>query len=64
MSDNMNNNREIIYSDEDLKALRKTLKEVKKLNFNEENVKDIKVKQKAKRKVAKKYNKNEKDRPI
>ena len=48
----MNNNKKIIYSDEDLKALRKTLKEVKKLNFNEENVKDIKVKQKAKRKVA------------
>ena len=48
----MNNNKKIIYSDEDLKALRKTLKKVKKLNFNEENVKDIKVKQKAKRKVA------------
>ena len=48
----MNNNKKIIYSDEDLKALRKTLKEVKKLNFNHENVKDVKVKQKAKRKVA------------
>lgn len=52
MSDNMNNSKKIIYSDEDLKALRKTLKEVKKLNFNHENVKDIKVKQKSKRKVA------------
>ena len=35
MSDNMNNNKKIIYSDEDLKALKKTLKEVKKLNFNQ-----------------------------
>ena len=52
MSDNMNNNKKIIYSDEDLKALRKTLKEVKKLNFNHENVKDVKAKQKSKRKVA------------
>ena len=52
MSDNMNNSKKIKYSDEDLKALRKTLKEVKKLNFNHENVKDVKVKQKAKRKVA------------
>lgn len=48
----MNNSKKIIYSDEDLKALRKTLKEIKKLNFNHENVKDVKVKQKAKRKVA------------
>ena len=48
----MNNSKKIIYSDEDLKALRKTLKAVKKLNFNHENVKDVKVKQKAKRKVA------------
>lgn len=48
----MNNSKKIIYSDEDLKALRKTLKEVKKLNFNHENVKDVKAKQKAKRKVA------------
>lgn len=52
MSDNMNNSKKIKYSDEDLKALRKTLKEIKKLNFNHENVKDVKVKQKAKRKVA------------
>lgn len=52
MSDNMNNSKKIKYSDEDLKALRKTLKEVKKLNFNQENVKDIKVKQKSRRKVA------------
>ena len=48
----MNNIKKIIYSDEDLKALIKTLKEVKKLNFNQENVKDIKVKQKSRRKVA------------
>ena len=48
----MNNSKKIIYSDEDLKVLRKTLKEVKKLNFNQENVKDIKVKQKSRRKVA------------
>ncbi len=48
----MNNSKKIKYSDEDLKALRKTLKEIKKLNFNHENVKDVKVKQKAKRKVA------------
>ena len=48
----MNNSKKIIYSDEDLKALRKTLKEIKKLNFNHEKVKDVKVKQKAKRKVA------------
>ena len=52
MSDNMNNSKKIIYSDEDLKALRKTLKEFKKLNFNQENVKYIKVKQKSRRKVA------------
>ena len=48
----MNNSKKIKYSDEDLKALRKTLKEINKLNFNHENVKDVKVKQKAKRKVA------------
>ena len=40
----MNNSKKIKYSDEDLKALRKTLKEIKKLNFNHENVKDVKVK--------------------
>lgn len=48
----MNNSKKIKYSDEDLKALRKTLKAVKKLNFNQENVKDIKVKHKSRRKVA------------
>ena len=52
MSDNMNNSKKIIYSDEDLKALRKTLKAVKKLNFNHETVTDIHVKQTSRRKGA------------
>ena len=52
MCENMNNSKKLIYDDEDLKALRKALKTVKKLNFKEENVKDTKVKQKSKRKVA------------
>lgn len=46
------NNKKLIYDDKDLKALRKALKTVKKLNFKEKNVKDIKIKQKPKRKVA------------